>query len=147
MQTVMTYFNDRQTHRQRKPPRPGAAGVEIEDAVFAFHKGGVGMAEDDRGEACRGGVQVQGEEFVEDVDKDAVDLDDPGMGQIRGPGAPVGVAPDGVHRRDLRQGLQYLGITDVPGVNDQLDTGQGGGGLGAQQAVGVGDDADQVFRQ
>ena len=45
-------LNPRQSHRQGKPPRAGAAGVEEEDAVFVFQVGTVGVAEDDRGR-CR----------------------------------------------------------------------------------------------
>ena len=104
------------------------------------------MAEDDRGKACGGGVQVQGEEFVEDVDEAAAYLDYPGVGQVGGPITPVGVAPDCVHRRDLVQGRDYLRVADVSGVDDELDAGQGFNGFGAQQTVGVGNDADQMFR-
>ena len=42
-------------------------------------------------------------------------------------------------------GPQNLRVADVPGVDDEFDAIQGLEGLGAQQAVGVGDDADQMF--
>ena len=97
-------------------------------------------------EAGGGGVQVQGEEFVEDVEVDAAHLHHPGVGQVRGPVGPVGVAPDRVHRGDAFQGAQNLGVADVAGVDDELHALQGLDGLGAQEAVGVGDDADEMFR-
>ena len=49
-------------------------------------------------EAGGGGVQVECEEFVEDVEVDAPHLHHPGPGEASGPVAPVGVAPDRVHR-------------------------------------------------
>ena len=59
--------------------------------------------------------------------------------------APVGVAPDRVHRGDPLQGAQNLRVADVPGVDDEFHALQGLDRLGAQQAVGVGDDADAVL--
>ena len=108
-------------NRQRKPPRAGAAGVEVEDAVLVFQVGTVGVAEDDRADAGGGRVQVEAEEFVEDVDEAAAHFHHPGLGKVRGPIAPVGVAPDRVHRGDPFQGAQNLGVADIPGVDDEFD--------------------------
>ena len=83
----------------------------------------MGMAEDDRGKACGRGVQVQGEEFVEDVDEDAAHFDYPGVGEISGPVGPVGVAAHRMHRGDLLKRFQYLWIADISGVDDELDAG------------------------
>ena len=105
----------------------------------------MGVAEDDGADAGGGGVQVQAEEFVEDVNEAAAYLHHPGVGQVRGPVAPVGVAPDRVHRGDPFQGAQNLGVADVPGVDDKFHALQGLDRLGAQQAVGVGNDADEVL--
>ena len=60
----------------------------------------MGVAEDDRREPGGGGVQVEAEEFVQDVEVDAPHLHHEGVGQVGGPVAPVGVAPDRVHRGD-----------------------------------------------
>jgi len=139
-------FKNRQAYGQRKPPGAGAAGVEVEDAVFGLDVGGMGVAEDDRGQACGPGGEVQGVEFVQDIEEEAADFHYPVLGQISGPGATIGVAPDRVHWGDLGQVGQDLGVADVAGVDDELDASQGGDGLGAQQAVGVGDNADEMFR-
>ena len=48
--------------------------------------------------------------------------------------------------RDLRQAWDDVRASDVAGMNDVLDTGERLYRLGAQQAVGVGDDADQHGR-
>ena len=102
----------------------------------------MGVPEDDRIDAGGGGVQVEAEAFMEDVDQDASHLHHEGGGQVRGPSGPVGVAPDRLHRGDLFQGAENLRVTDVPGVDDEFHALQGLDRLGAQQAVGVGDDAD-----
>ena len=76
---------------------------------------------------------------------DAAHLHHEGVGQVRGPVAPVGVAPDRVHRGDPFQGAQNLRVADVPGVDDEFHALKGLDRLGTQQAVGVGDDADEVL--
>ena len=103
------------------------------------------MAVDDRGQAGGGGVQVQGEEFVEDVEVDAPHFHHPGLGEARGPVAPVGVAPDRVHRGEALKLAQKARVADVPGVDDEFHALQGLDGFGPQQAVGIGDDADEMF--
>ena len=57
-----------------------------------------------------------------------------------------GLAADRGDGRDLRQARDDVRASDVAGVDDVLDTGERLQRLGAQQAVGVGDDADQHGR-
>jgi hypothetical protein len=62
-------LENRQADGQGKAPGAGTAGVEIEDVVLVLHVGGMGVAEDDRGQARGRGVQVQGVEIVQDVEE------------------------------------------------------------------------------
>ncbi len=93
-----------------------------------------------------GGVQVQAEEFVEDIEVDAPHLHHPGEGQVGGPVAPVDVAPDRVHRGEALKLAHNPRVADVPGVDDEFHALKGGQRLGPQQPVGVGDHPDAMFR-
>ena len=96
-------------------------------------------------EAGGSGIQVQGEQFVEDVEVEPPHLHHSGVGEVSSPVAPVGVAPDRVHRRNPLQGAQNPGVADIPGVDDELHAFEGFQRLGAQQPMGVGDDPDTMF--
>jgi len=135
-----------QIHRQGKAPGAGAAGVEVKDPIFALHMRTVGVAEDHRGQARRRGVQVQAEEFVEDVELDLPHLHHLGLGEGPAEVAPVGIAPHRVDRGQGPQRLQNLGAANVPGVDDQFHPPQGLQRLGPQQPMGVGNYADAMLR-
>ncbi|MCY1402722.1 hypothetical protein D9M71_178760 [compost metagenome] len=73
----------------------------------------------------------------------AVELQVQTVGQLPRPGCvQVIVAPHRIHRRDCGQLFEDRLVTDVTRVKDAITALQGGNGFGAEQTVGVGDDAD-----
>jgi len=53
---------------QVKAAGAAGAGVEVEDAAFVGDGGDVGVAVEDGGEFCCGGVEVEGAEVVEHIE-------------------------------------------------------------------------------
>lgn len=120
-----------------------AAWVEVEDVVAGFGGGLVGVAADDGGEAGGGGVQVEVVDGVDEVEEGAVELDDVGWGQVGAGAVGVDVAADGGDGGYGAEGAEDLDVADVAGMENMIDAVEGGDGLGAEEAVGVGDDADE----
>ena len=115
-----------QGNRQGEAPRPGRAGIEVEDAVPLLLVGVVGVAEDHRRQAGGGGLQVQGVKFVEDVEVDAAHLPPPGSEAVAGPMSPLSVLPRTACTGAIGfQGRQDLRAADIPGVDDEFDALQG----------------------
>src|ERR1700750_320141 len=65
-----------------------------------------------------------------------------GLGIITGPPARVHVASDRGQRRDAAERRDDLGSTDIATMNDMIDALKKALGLGPQQAMRVGYDAD-----
>jgi hypothetical protein len=55
----------------------------------------------------------------------------------------VDVAAYGAGRRERAEALQHLRAADVAGIEDEVRAGEGSDRLRPQQAVGIGDHADQ----
>src|SRR5690606_16769256 len=120
--------------------RPGAAGIELEDAVPMPYNGLVRMAGDDRIETGGGRVEVERVDVMDDIEEAAFDLEDRGIGKRVGP--LVDIAANGRKRRQRLEAAKHLRFADVPRVHDRIAAGQGGRGLRPEQPVRVRDDAD-----
>ncbi len=59
----------------------------------------------------------------------------------------VVVSSDGTDGRERTQLLEHLRRSDVARMDDQIDAGERLLGLGAKQAVGVGDEPDDAHRK
>ena len=116
----------------------GAAGVEVEDSSVVLDGGLVGVSVDDCGDAGGVGVEVEVFAGVDDVEEAAGQLDGLGGGEEGVGAVGVDVAADGGDRGDAGQGDEDGGVAYVAGVEDVVDTGEGGEELGAEEAVGVG---------
>jgi hypothetical protein len=119
------------------------AWVEVEDSLVVLHGGIVGVAVEDNRDA--GGLRVEVEVFagVDHVDQTAGQLDGLGGGEEGAGTVGVDVAADGGDGGDTGEVDEDGGIADVAGVKDVIDTGQGGKDFGAEEAVGVGEYADE----
>jgi len=87
------------------------------------------------------GVQVEVMDGVNEVEESAGQLDGFGFGELGAVAVGVDVAADGGDRGELAQGTENARVADISGVEDVVDSAQRGERFGAQQAVGVGDDA------
>src|ERR1043166_4429608 len=105
-------LHDRQpSHRDWKnePLRPGAAGIEIEHAVFRLHLRPMRVSGDHRMKAGAGWVELEVLEDVQDMEKNALMFDDFALRQPVRPRALVHVAAHRDDRRDLSQLVENLG--------------------------------------
>ena len=132
-------------HGELEAAGAGAAGVEVDDAVSGLDAGLVGVAADDDGDACGFGVEVEPVDGMDEVEEAASEFYGFGFGELGTGAVGVGVAADGCHGSDLAQSGEYVRIADVSGVEDVVDGmpvgAQGCDGFGAEETVGVGDDA------
>ena len=118
------------------------AGVEVEDSFFGDVVGDVGVAVKDGGEFGGGGVEVDGLEVVEEIEVAVFKEDDFGFGEFGAGAFAVDVAADGGDGGDGAQLVEDGDFADVAEVEDVVNAFKGGENLGAEEAVGVGDDAD-----
>lgn len=126
---------------QGKPAWAGAARVEVQNAVVSFDLWLVGVAVEDDGHA--GGLRLDIEivQSVDHVDQAAGELYGLG-GREGGAGAgTVDVAANGGEGGDLAEGVEDGWVAYVAGVEDVVDAAEGHDGFGAEEAVGVGEDA------
>ena len=82
-------------------------------------------------------------EGVDEVEEVAAELDSFGGGELGAGAVGVDVAADGGDGGDLAEGVEDVGVADVAGVEDVVDAAERGEGFGAEEAVGVGEDADE----
>lgn len=101
------------------------------------------MAADHHREAGGFWFKVQLREIVKHVDGNALELEHLCFRQFARPRAFVDIAANRSDRGNFGKFLENLWPTDVSGMNDVIRTAQGSERCRAQQAVGVGDDADQ----
>jgi len=94
-------------------------------------------------EASRFGLQIQLGEVMQDVDGNAGDFDDLGLGQFASQGPFVDVPAYRGHRCDIGECLEDLGCAYVAGVNDVLGSTKCCKCFRTKQAVRIGDDADE----
>jgi hypothetical protein len=120
-----------------------AAGVDVQDAIMPVGFGFVSVTADNDVEA--GGFRVEVELFkiVQDVDRDILKFDDCGERKGRGPGFGVHVAANGEDGCDGFELVEDGGVADVACVNDSLGAFERGERFGAEQTVGIGDDAEE----
>lgn len=81
---------------------------------------------------------------MDDVDPQAADRQAHRFGQGLSPIAADDIAADCRHRRDVRQRVKMRGSTDIARVQNGVDAFDSLQLPGAQQNVGVGDDADAL---
>jgi hypothetical protein len=84
-------------------------------------------------------VHIQLREIVNDVNEDFADVEHVCLGEAGGPGTLVVVAAHGGNRSELSKLVNYVGVTDVASVNDEVATAKSVQRLGAEQSMGVGD--------
>ncbi len=102
----------------------------------------MGVAADDGGDDCGFAIQIQPVQEVDEIEKMACQLDGLSGGEIGAGAVGVYVAPVGGDRGVGAEAVEYLVVAAIAGVGDVVDTLEGGDGLGAEQAVGVGEDAE-----
>ncbi len=121
--------------------RTGTAWVQVEDAVAGLDAGLVGVAVDHDGDAGGFRLDVQVVQGVDHVEKLAVELHGFRGGESGAGAGVVDVAADCGHGRELAEGVEEGGVAQVTGVEDVVDATQGVESFGAEEAVGVGEDA------
>lgn len=80
---------------------------------------------------------------MQHVDGCAFDFDEVGFGESPSPGLSVHVAADRGYRGDFFKCGEDFGVAYVAGVKDLVYSLESGLGFGAEQAVGVGDEAEE----
>ncbi len=100
------------------------------------------MAVDDHGDAGGLGVEVEVFAGMEHVDEAAGEFDGLGGREEGGGAVGVDVAADGGDAGDAGEGGEDGGVAYVADVKYVRDVGEGGEEFGAEEAVGVGEDAD-----
>ena len=129
--------------RQAEALWTGAAGVDVEDAIMPVGFGFVSVAADDDVEAGGFRVEVELCKIVQDVDRDILEFDDCRERKGRGPGLGVHVAANGEDGRDGFELVEDGRAADVACVNDGLGAFERGESFGAEETVGIGDDAEE----
>ena len=137
-------FNRQTSHsyRQLEPSWPGASGIEIEHAVFPLLLGHVAVPVDNRGEFRGLRLEVEFLNAVQHVDGYFADLKNIRSWDFLGPCPVINVAAHHRERRDRGKPVEDLRIANVTGVDDVVGALQSGNRLRAEQAMRVGDDAD-----
>ncbi len=100
------------------------------------------MAEHHGGEARGRRVEIEVGDVVQDVEQEFADFDDLGRRQGYGPRSNIDIAADRKRRCNLGQRRQHLRISDVAGMDDEIAPAQRRERLRPDQAVGIGDHAE-----
>src|SRR5271169_1835026 len=129
-------------HRQVEAAWPGAAGIEIQDAVLLFYLRLMTVAIDHNAESSCLRLQIELAEIMQHVDGQACDIDHFRFRQREPPGPGVDVAAHRSYGRDLCEFVEDFGGTDVAGVEDAVGSTQGSKRRAPQSAVRVGDYAE-----
>src|ERR1035437_8073381 len=129
-------------YRQVETAWPGAAWIKIEDAIFLFDLRLMAVAVYHHAESGGSQLQVELAEIVHDIDGHAAGCDDVGLRQSARPDVGVDVTADRGYGRDLRKRFEDFGSANVACVEDAFGSAQSLDRLGPQQAVGVGDNAE-----
>ena len=122
--------------------RPSAAWIEIEDAIFLFDLRLMAVAVHHHAESGGSQLQVESAEIMQHIDGHAAGFDDFGFRQSARPGVGVDVTADRGDGRDFDKRFEDFASANVAGVEDAVGSAQGLDRLEPQQAVGVGDYAD-----
>ncbi len=146
-QTSIANFQSSHADGQTEPPRSGAAGVEIQDAIFPFLLGPVRVAADHGGESCGLRIEIKRLQVMKQVDVQPAKHGNLGFRKAARPGLPVDVATDGSDRRDLLECRDDLRCSDVAGVEDVVGSAQQSQSFWPQEPMCVGDDANYQFER
>jgi hypothetical protein len=141
-QTVRRDIEGRERDRQLEAPRTGASGIKAEHAVNGIDLRDVGVSRYDHINTDRYRIDAKRVKIMQDEDRPLGEPDAFGLGIITGPIARVHVASDRGHRRDAAERRDDLGSADIATMNDMIDALKKALGLGPQQAMRVGYDAD-----
>ena len=94
-------------------------------------------------EPSRFRLQIKPRQIVENINGSAADLDDFSFRQPARPRFVVYVAANGCHWRERCELLKNFRSPNIPGVNDLLRPAQRLNSFGPEQAVSIGNNADQ----
>jgi hypothetical protein len=129
--------------RQAEALWTGAARIDVEDAIMPVGFEFVSVAADDDLEAGAFRVQVELRKIVQDVDRDILEFDDCRERKARGPGLGVHVAANSENGCYGFELVENGRTADVACVNDSLGAFERAQSLGAEETVGIGDDAEE----
>lgn len=132
-----------QAYRQLEASRTGAAGVEIEHSSTDFLLRNMAVAADHDGKSGGLRLDIELREIVQHMDENAGYFEHFGPGQLLCPCSFVNVPAYRGDWGNCRKNFNYFGRADVSSVDDVIRAAQSFDCFGAQQAVGIGDDADQ----
>ncbi len=127
---------------QGKPPRTRAARVEVEHLILPFDLRFVAVAIDDGTDAGGLGTDVEVLERVHHVQEVALQLNHLGCGEGGAGAAGIDISADGSQGSEGSELFQDAWIADVAGVEQVIGAAKRVHRLGAEEAVGVGEDAD-----
>src|SRR5712692_4140804 len=145
--TTARLLEDADADRIVEPPRSRAGRVEVPDAAYALVVRQVAVPEEDHvgGRAPDLVLHFLPRPLraIEDVHQQEVQPTQLGARRLARLAAAeaIDISGAGGDRRDGAELRQQLLAADVAGVEDVIDTAEGVEHLGAQEAVGVGDDA------
>ena len=115
-------FKKAQGDGKRKSPWSSAAGIKVEHVLAAFDFWLVGMPTDDHGNAGSSRVKVEFGQIMQNVDMEAIKFYEFSFGQLRTGSGDVDVSPDGCYGGERAERVQDFRITDIPRVQDMVDT-------------------------
>src|SRR5579885_1971828 len=105
---------------QIETPWAGAAWVEVEHAVPGLLPGNVAVAVDDGLNAGGFGIQVELFQDVQNVNCDAFDFDELGLGKVLGIHSVIDVPAHGGYGSNLSQTVEDRWIADITGMDDVI---------------------------
>jgi len=138
-------LDDQPSHAdgQFEPPRPSAPGIEIKNAIARLVLGYVAVPINYCLESGGLRFEIELRKIVQHVNRDPSDLDYFRLRQLARPCCLVDVSANRGHGRDECKLVENFRIADIARVNDVLRSAQCFERFRPQQAVGVGDDADE----
>ncbi len=123
-QTGIGNFKSSHADGQTEPLRSGAAGIEIQDAIFQFLFGSMRVAADYGRESCSFRIEIKRVDVMNQVEVQAAKHDNLSLGKVPRPGLSIDVTTDGRDRRDLLECRNNLRVTNVAGVEDVVGSAQ-----------------------
>ena len=143
--TYEAVLNNQFAHADGKfeTPRSSAAGIEIENAIPRLLPGHVAVAGNDHGESRGFGLQIELRQVVQHVDRNSSYFEHVSFWQPARPGAFVDIATHHPQRGDAGKFVKNFRGANIPGMNDGVGAAQGCDGFRTQQAMRVGDDANE----
>lgn len=130
------------TDRQLESPWSRTAGIEIEHTTARLLLRNMTVPGYYNFEASRFGFQIELGQIMQNVDRNARELDRFSRGQPARPRPFVDVPADGCDRRNCREFVEDFRSAYVSSVNDVLGSTECVDRFGTKQAVRVGYDAD-----